>query len=137
MSQSRDVGRAAILMALSTDRAAENELQAKLAQQQIKAAAVDYGGEFITSVGRSIERAVVASKREGVIKATHAEEGAVAGAAHQALEQISSKALGLNIGGKVGIARNGDHIAVAVYFGIGLGHLDDVAIGLGHRAVPA
>ncbi|MBC7336398.1 MAG: hut operon positive regulator HutP, partial [Clostridia bacterium] len=30
----------------------------------------------------------------------------------------------------------GEHIAVAVFFGIGLLHLDEVAIGLGHRALP-
>ncbi|NLL19602.1 MAG: hut operon positive regulator HutP, partial [Clostridia bacterium] len=37
---------------------------------------------------------------------------------------------------KIGIARINDHISVAVFFGIGLVHLDEVAIGLGHRAVP-
>ena len=46
------------------------------------------------------------------------------------------KALGLNVGGKIGIARYQDHIGVAIFMGIGLLHLDEVAIGLGHRAVP-
>jgi len=46
-----------------------------------------------------------------------------------------TKALGLNVGGKIGIARYKDHVSVAVFFGIGLLHLDEVAIGLGHRAV--
>jgi hypothetical protein len=40
----------------------------------------------------------------------------------------------LFVGGKIGIARQGDHIGVAVFIGVGLLHLDDVAIGLGHRA---
>ncbi len=137
MSQSRDVARYAILMALTSDHEAEKNLQNNLSKDGINAAAVDFGGEFISSVGRIVERSVVAAKRENVIKATHAEEGAVAGATHQALEQISIQALGLNVGGKVGIARMGDHIAVAIYFGVGLLHLDDVAIGLGHRAVPS
>ncbi len=48
---------------------------------------------------------------------------------------LPTKALGLNIGGKVGLARRGDHVAVAVFFGIGLLHLDEVAVGLGHRAI--
>ena len=46
-----------------------------------------------------------------------------------------SKALGLSVGGKIGIARKGDHICVAAYFAIGLLHLNDVAVGLGHRAI--
>lgn len=80
---------------------------------------------------------MVAAKREGVIKEVHAEEGAVAGATREAMSQIMTKALGLNIGGKIGIARHGDHISVAVFFGVGMIHLDEVAVGLGHRAVTA
>ena len=101
----------------------------------IHTAAVDYGGEFINSVMKIVERAVVSSKREGVINDSHAEEGAVAGATREALTQIMPKALGLNVGGKIGIARYKDHISVSIYFGIGLLHLNEVAIGLGHRVV--
>ncbi len=43
--------------------------------------------------------------------------------------------MALNVGGKIGIARSGTHIAVAVLFGIGLLHRNDVAIGLGHRII--
>ena len=43
------------------------------------------------------------------------------------------KALGLNVGRKIGIARRNDHVSVAIFVGIGLLHLDEVAIGLGHR----
>ena len=46
-----------------------------------------------------------------------------------------SKAIGLNVGGKIGIARYKDHVAVSLYFGIGLLHLNEVAIGLGHRVL--
>ena len=101
----------------------------------ISSVAVDYGGEFITSVMKIVERAVVSSKREGVINEGHAEEGAVAGATREALSQIMPKAIGLNVGGKIGIARYKDHVGVAVFFGIGLLHLNEVAIGLGHRVV--
>ena len=66
---------------------------------------------------------------------THAEEGAVAGATHEAITQIINKALGLNVGGKIGIARNESHISVCVFFAVGLLNLNDVAIGLGHRAI--
>ncbi|HBG22016.1 MAG TPA: hut operon positive regulator HutP, partial [Peptococcaceae bacterium] len=62
-------------------------------------------------------------------------QGAVAGATREALSQISMKAVGYDVGGKIGIARHNDHVSVAVYFGIGLLHLDEVAIGLGHRVI--
>ncbi len=128
---------AAIKMALSGSRTEEVQLKKQLLTEYgIKAVAVDYGGEFISSVAKIVERAVVAAKREGVIKETHPDEGAVAGASREALAQIMPKALGLNVGGKIGVARHNDHVSVAIFFGIGLLHLDEVAIGLGHRAVP-
>ncbi|HWQ74675.1 MAG TPA: HutP family protein [Syntrophomonas sp.] len=133
---SKLVATAAIKMALTLSRQEEGQLKKSLLEElTIKAVAVDYGGEFITSAAKIVERAVVAAKREGVIKDIHAEEGAVAGAAREALAQIMPKALGLNVGGKIGIARHSDHISVAIFFGIGLLHLDEVGIGLGHRAV--
>lgn len=132
---SKAVATAAISMALTESREDENSLKVSYQEAGIKTAAVDYGGEFITSVKKIVERAVVAAKREGVIKDCHADEGAVAGACREAISQIMPKAVGLNVGGKVGIARRGEHISVALFFGIGLLHLDEVAVGLGHRAI--
>lgn len=132
---SRKIARIAIEMAMTDTREQEKEFKAKFQHEGIQTAAVDYGGDFITSVNRIIERAVVAAKREGVIKEVHADEGAVAGATREALSMVMPKAVGLNVGGKIGIARQADHISVAVFFGVGLLHLDEVAIGLGHRAV--
>jgi hypothetical protein len=133
---SKVVATSAIKMALTTTRQEEAQLKKDLWDTyQVRAVAVDYGGEFINSVGKIVERSVVAAKREGVIKDTHADEGAVAGAAREAVAQIMPKALGLNVGGKIGIARHQDHVSVAIFMGIGLLHLDEIAIGLGHRAV--
>lgn len=134
---SRVVSRAAILICMTRTREEEKALKTQLAaEEEVRAAAVDYGGEFVPSIMRIVERAVVAAKREGVIEAGEfKEEGSVAGAAHEALSQVMGKALGLNVGGKIGIARSGNNVAVAVYFGIGLLHLNEVAIGLGHRAI--
>lgn len=133
---SKLVASAAIKMALSASRQEEVALKKDLLERwEVKAVAVDYGGEYISSVGKIVERAVVAAKREGVIKDAHADEGAVAGAAREAITQIMPKALGLNVGGKIGVARHKDHVSVAIFMGIGLLHLDEVAIGLGHRAV--
>ncbi|MHB1315365.1 MAG: HutP family protein [Christensenellales bacterium] len=135
MIGSKDVARAAISMSLTLDREEEKQLKQKFIEEKIAVAAVDFGGDFITSVPKIIERAVIASKREGVILETHAEEGAVAGAAHEAASQMISKAIGLNVGGKIGIARCGEHVAVALFCGIGLLHLNEVDISMGHRAI--
>lgn len=132
---SREIASAAIKMALTSDRLEEKKLQTEFSRDGIRAAAADFGGEFITSVMKIIERAVVSSKREGVIAESHVEEGAVAGATREALTQIMTKAIGLNVGGKIGIARHKDHVCVAIFFGIGLLHLNEVAFGLGHRVL--
>lgn len=135
IGDSRAVARAAVMLAMSATREEETALKADLAKVNIRGAAVDYGGDFVASVMKMVERAVVAAKREGVIADTHHEEGGVAGAAREALSQVTTKALGLNVGGKIAIARCGEHIAVAVFFGIGLVHLNEVCIGMGHRTV--
>jgi len=132
---SKEVCMCAIKIALTEDRESESLLKKQYSPSGIKVAAVDFGGEFISSVNKIIERTVVAAKRENIIDSTHSEEGAVAGAAKEAVSQIINKALGLNVGGKIGIARYGDHISVCVFFGIGLLHLNEMAIALGHRAI--
>jgi len=133
--ESRDVAQAAISIAMTSTREAEMDLKKIHLQQGIQSLAVDYGGEFLSSLQKVVERAVVASKREELIDDSSHSDGAVAGATREALVQIMPKALGLNVGGKVGIARGGTHIAVAIFFGIGLLHRNDIAIGLGHRVV--
>lgn len=132
---SKLVASAALKMSLTEDRLEEQQLKEQFAKHGIHAAAVNYGGDAISSVAKIIERTVVAAKREGVIKDIHCEEGAVAGAAHEALSQIMPMAVGLNIGGKIGIARHNDHISVAMLMGIGLLHLNEVAVGMAHRAI--
>ncbi|MGI6563449.1 MAG: HutP family protein [Clostridia bacterium] len=132
---SKTVAKIAIEMALSETREQENIIKERYAKEGILCAAAEYGGEFLNSVMKIVERAVVAAKRENLIRPSHAEEGAVAGATREALSQIMPKAIGLNIGGKIGIARYQDHITVAIFVGIGLLHLNEVAIGLGHRVI--
>lgn len=132
---SKEVCKAAIQIALTDSREEETLLKNKNAESGIRSVAIDFGSDFGSAVPKILERAVVAAKRENVIGSTHAEEGAVAGAAHEALQQIMDKCLGLNMGGKIGIARYGSHISVCVFFAIGLLNLNDIAIGMGHRAV--
>ncbi len=132
---SKDVCAAAVKIALTNTRQEETELKKYFSGMDIRTVAVDFGSDFASAVPKILERAVVAAKREGLINDTHSEEGAVAGAAHEALRQITNKCVGLNLGGKIGIARSGAHISVCLFFAIGLLNLNDVAIGMGHRVV--
>ncbi len=132
---SKEICAAAVKMALTDSRESEQILKKEFKEQGIATAAVDFGSDFNSAAAKVLERAVVAAKREGLISDLHAEEGAVAGAAHEALEQMVTKCMGLNLGGKIGIARCGDHISVCLYFAVGLLNLNDIAIGLGHRVV--
>ena len=132
---SHDVARAALTLAMTVSREDESAQKIRMAQIGVQCAASDFGGDFVSSVMKIIERAVVIAKREGLIGEAFHEEGAVAGAAHDAVTQVSNKALGLNVGGKIGVARAGDHVAVALFFTAGLVHLNEACVGLGHRAV--
>ncbi len=132
---SKTICKAAVKMALSEGREEEKALKEVYLKQGIRSLAVDFGSDFASAVSKVLERAVVAAKREGLIGDSHAEEGAVAGAAHEALQMIIDKCVGLNLGGKIGIARGESHICVCLFFAIGLLNLNDVTIGIGHRAV--
>lgn len=132
---SKDVAKAAIMVAMTESREQERLIKEDYRQIGIETCGVDFGGEFTASVGTIIERAVVSAKREGLIGERHSELGAVAGAAREAVSQIAMKSIGYNVGGKIGIARYHEHIAVAIYNCIGLLHLNDVAVGLGHRII--
>lgn len=135
IGDSREIARCALTIAMTSTREEENAMKNAFLAKGIKCAASNYGGDFVSSMMKIIERAVVAAKREGLIGETHQEEGAVAGAARDALAQITNKALGMSVGGKIGIARSGGHVAVALFFTAGLVHLNEVCVALGHRAV--
>jgi len=132
---SKEIAKAAIELALTGDRAEEQSVKDKYKNTGIKTVAIDFGDEFSKSVTKILERAVVAAKREGVISDTHSEVGAVTGATHEAISQIMNKAIGLNLGGKIAVARHEHHLSVCVFFSIGLLNLNDVVIGLAHRAL--
>lgn len=134
---SSDVAKSAVKVAITSNRTTEEQIIAALNKRGVKAVAVDIGGDLIESIPKIIERAIVASRRTGIINECHVHDGAVAGAAREAIMQVSSKAMGLNVGGKIGIARGNEHISVCIYLSIGLLHLNEVVIGLGHRSIPA
>ena len=129
------IGRAALNIALTSTRQEENIVKEELAKNGIRSTAVDFGGEFIPSIVKIVERAVVAAQRQGLVTETHVGAGAVAGAAHEALEQVMNKAVGFNVGGKIGIARYGEHLCVAIFMGVGVLNLNDMCVALAHRSL--
>lgn len=133
--QSKDIARAAIMMALSS-REEENDLKVEYRKKEIKTAAVDIGGDIIKSIAKILERTMVASKRNNIVKDSHVYDGAIMGATREALSQIMDKAAGFNVGGKIGIARYEEHLSICIFLNIGMFSLDDVVIGLAHRAIP-
>ena len=126
--------RAALQLALSPGREAEKKLKEKYLGEGIRATAVDYGGEFINSLQKVLERAVVAAKREGIVDETHLGEGAVAGAAREALSQVMPKAIGLNVGAKWALQEKAIMLQWQYFCHRSL-HLNEVCVGLGHRAI--
>lgn len=136
INQSKVVARAAVHMAISENRETEHQLKEKYAEAGIKTAAVDIGGDFLKSMNKMVEQVIVAARREGLIaENSPREDGSVAGALHDALSQVASKASGMSVGGKIGLARCHEHISVSVFLSIGLLYLDDVALGLAHRLI--
>ena len=134
MISSLDVPKEAVRMALTT-REEEKELIKMIETMGGKAAAVDIGGNISSSITKVLERALVASKRVGLIKDEYAQEGAVIGAARDALMQILERSSNLNVGRKIGIVKQDHDIAVCIYVSIGLLHLNEFAIGIGHRTL--
>lgn len=131
-----EVGRAALRLALTSTREEEQVMRCQLEEVGMRSVAVDFGGQFLPSIIKILEHAVVAAQRQHVVSEDHLGEGAVVGAAQDALEQIKVKCMGLNVGGKIGIARFKEHLCVAIYCGVGVMHLNEVTVGMGHRSLP-
>ncbi len=60
-----EIGRAALKIAVTGSRSEEQRIKQELAEQGIRSTAVDFGGEFIPSIVKIVERAVVAAQRQG------------------------------------------------------------------------
>ncbi len=137
MYDSTDVAKTAIRVAITSTRAEEERLIGRLREKGVQAVAVDVGGDIINSVHLIIERAIIASRKSGLSRECHLDDGAIAGAAREAMSQVAAKATGLNGGGKIAICRYQEHLSVCIFMSIGLLHLNEVVIGLGHRSIPA
>ena len=134
-SNSTKIAKIATKMAIC-NRNEEEELKRYYIEQGIKVTAVNIGGNINSSISKILESALVAAKRNQLIREEHLHEGAVIGATRDAIMQISNRANGQNVGGKIGIARGGEHVSVCIFLNIGLLHLDEVVIAIGHRSLP-
>ena len=67
MAQSKKIALAALKMAMTESREEEANLKESYQRIGVKTAAVDYGGEYVSSIRKIVERAIVAAKREGAI----------------------------------------------------------------------
>jgi len=134
-SNSTKIAKIATKMAIC-NRNEEEELKRYYNEQDIKVTAVNIGGNINSSISKILESALVAAKRNQLIREEHLHEGAVIGATRDAIMQISNRANGQNVGGKIGIARGGEHVSVCIFLNIGLLHLDEVVIAIGHRSLP-
>jgi len=134
-SNSTKVAKIATKMAIC-NRNEEDDLKRYYNEQGIKVTAVNIGGNINSSMSKILESALVAAKRNGLIREEHLHEGAVIGATRDAIIQIANRANGLNVGGKIGIAKGGEHVSVCIFLNIGLLHLDEIVIGIGHRSLP-
>ena len=92
-----------------------------------------YQGNIINSIPKVLESTLVSARKKFSRRQTCL-GGAILGATKA--RYVVEKASGFHAGGKVGVARCGEHIVVCIFLSIGLLHLDEVVIGLGHRVIP-
>ena len=59
-----EIGRAALRIAVTENRTEEQRVKEQLAASGIRSTAVDFGGEFMPSIVKIVERAVVAAQRQ-------------------------------------------------------------------------
>ena len=132
--KSVDICKVAIRMSISS-REEEKKLMKEYAKEGVKTAAVDVGGAIPSSRFKFIESALLAAKRNNLIQDVHVHDGAVIGAMREAMSQIEAIINGLSVGGKIGLAREGEHLAVAIFLSVGILQFIEVITSVAHRSV--
>ena len=74
-------------------------------------------------------------KSKDILFFTRQYDGAVIGAIREAMNQIESNINGLSVGGKIGIARNGEHLGVAIFLSVGILQFNEVICAVAHRSI--
>ena len=133
-NKSVDICRIALRMSISS-REEEKELVKLYKENKIKVEAVDVGGAMSNSRFKFIESTLLAARRNGIIQEKHVHDGAVIGAIREAMSQIEKNINGLSVGGKIGIARQGEHLAVAIFLSVGILQFNEVITAVAHRSI--
>ncbi len=133
-SKSFEVSKIAIKMALTT-REEEKEMKKEYRKKGILVAAVNIGGKMPDITLKIIESSMVAAIKNDLIKDNRGHNGIIVGAVREALNQVSQKSNGLNVGGKVSLVRVGEDLVVAVLLNIGILHLNEVTVAMAHRII--
>ena len=131
-NKSVEICRIALKLAISS-REEERELVKSYRLKGIKTAAVDVGGVMPNSRFKFIENALIAAKRNNLIQDVHVHDGAIIGAMREAMSQTIIN--GLSVGGKIGIARSGEHLSVAIFLSVGILQFNEVITSVAHRSV--
>ncbi len=133
-NKSVDVCRIALKMAISSREEEKNHVQ-EYKLRGIKVAAVDVGGSMPGARFKFMESALFTAKRNKIIQDEHVHDGAVIGAVREAMSQIETNINGLSVGGKIGIARDGEHIGVAIFLSVGILQFNEVITSVAHRSI--
>ncbi len=133
-NKSVEICRTALKMAISS-RDEEKKLMQDYRKIGIKTAAVNVGGAMPQSRFKFIESALMAAKRNNIIKDEHVHDGAVIGAMREAMSQIETNINGLSVGGKIGIARDHEHLGIAIFLSVGILQFNEVITSIAHRSI--
>jgi uncharacterized NAD(P)/FAD-binding protein YdhS len=132
--KSYEVSKIAIKMVLTT-REEEKKLKEEYKKDGILTAAVNIGGKMPDMTIKIIENSIVAAIKNGLVDDNRSHNGIIVGAVRDALNQVSSKTNGFNVGGKISLVKIDEDISVAVLLNIGILHLNEVAIATAHRII--
>ncbi|WP_028855609.1 HutP family protein [Psychrilyobacter atlanticus] len=132
--KSYEISKIAIKMVLTT-REEEKKLKEEYKKNGILTAAVNIGGKMPDMTIKIIENSIVAAIKNGLVDDNRSHNGIIVGAVRDALNQVSSKTNGFNVGGKISLVKIEEDISVAVLLNIGILHLNEVAIATAHRII--
>lgn len=132
--KSYEISKIAIKMVLTT-REEEKKLKEEYKKSGILTAAVNIGGKMPDMTIKIIENSIVAAIKNGLVEDNRSHNGIIVGAVRDALNQVSNKTNGFNVGGKISIVRINEDVSVAVLLNIGILHLNEVAIATAHRII--
>lgn len=129
-----EASKIAIKMVLTT-REEEKKMKEEYKKEGILIAAVNIGGKMPDITIKIIESSIVAAIKNGLVEDNRIHNGTIVGAVRDALNQISGKTNGFNVGGKISLVKIEEDISVAVLLNIGILHLNEVAIATAHRVI--